>query len=537
VLAGAGTLWAQPFAGGGFDPSAMSGIPLPDGGLPSGTVTVRVIRGTLTNPVRGATVTLGGGSAPRTAPTDDSGRARFDGVAAGGSLRASVTVDGVEVASQPFQLGPQGGVRLMLVAPAGQPSGGDSAPVPGPAAAASPAAAADGAKQPPATATDGASGGGQPLAPGAPPNPVATPDAKIPHRTVVVTVRKADGSAVAAAAVQLVKALGNGKVQQQEQLTGATGEATFTKVEPDDNVGYLAVVRFDGAVYNSQPFHMGSAGQKGGKDAATGLRLAFVVHPRTVDVGAITLGPGSHLILQVAEEAVEVIEVFSLRNGSGATFDPGPEGLLLPLPEGFKGASIMPGGPPQLDVREGKGLVWRGAIPPGDVEIRSGSVLSYDGDSLELHQQLPLGMAQGGLIVDLVPGMSVQGPPGTEREEKEMNGRRFLVLRGVNIPRGGQLDVSITGLPQQKGIRWRYLFGLLAAALATWALLASCKAPPTPHRQRVIALTAERERLFAQLLALDARPCAPGERSPQREQLVRALEQCYRELDELGQLT
>ena len=55
---------AQPFAGGMPDPKQMSGRPLPVGDLPVGTVTVRVVRGSMTNVVANQAVELTGAGAP-----------------------------------------------------------------------------------------------------------------------------------------------------------------------------------------------------------------------------------------------------------------------------------------------------------------------------------------------------------------------------------------------------------------------------------------------------------------------------------------
>src|SRR5438874_8878378 len=66
------------------DPKQMSGMPLPVSDIPIGTVTVRLIRGQLTNPLPGETVELtGSGMAPQTAKSDASGRAQFTGLTPG----------------------------------------------------------------------------------------------------------------------------------------------------------------------------------------------------------------------------------------------------------------------------------------------------------------------------------------------------------------------------------------------------------------------------------------------------------------------
>ncbi len=99
------------------DVRQMSGMPLPVGDVPVGTVTVRVIRGQLTNPLVGESVELSGpGTAAKTAKTDQSGRAQFSGLAPGTRVKAAATINGEKLESQEFDVPAQGGIRLMLVA-------------------------------------------------------------------------------------------------------------------------------------------------------------------------------------------------------------------------------------------------------------------------------------------------------------------------------------------------------------------------------------------------------------------------------------
>ena len=83
-------LQAQPPAAGAQMPDArqMSGIPLPVSDLAVGTVTVRVVRGAMTNPVVDQSVELSGGSSPMTARTNESGRAEFTGLRPGTKVTA-----------------------------------------------------------------------------------------------------------------------------------------------------------------------------------------------------------------------------------------------------------------------------------------------------------------------------------------------------------------------------------------------------------------------------------------------------------------
>ncbi len=98
------------------DPKQMSGIPRPVDDLPAGSISVRLIRGSLSNNITGHPVELNVAGKRQTGQTDGSGRAQFDKVPAGATVRASADVDGEHLESQEFQAPPQGGIRLMLVA-------------------------------------------------------------------------------------------------------------------------------------------------------------------------------------------------------------------------------------------------------------------------------------------------------------------------------------------------------------------------------------------------------------------------------------
>jgi len=98
------------------DPKAMSGTPLPVPDLAVGSVSARVIRGALTNPLPGQTVELLGAGDARTATTDEAGRATFSGLAPATRVKLAVTVNGERIESQEFAVPSAGGIRVMLVA-------------------------------------------------------------------------------------------------------------------------------------------------------------------------------------------------------------------------------------------------------------------------------------------------------------------------------------------------------------------------------------------------------------------------------------
>lgn len=113
------------------DLRSMSGQALPDAGLPAGTVTVRVVRGAITNNVTGVQVELHTREGVRTATTGPDGRAQFSGLAPGAAVRAVATVDGERIESAAFEVPARGGVRTLLAAGTGGAAPQGSGPAPG----------------------------------------------------------------------------------------------------------------------------------------------------------------------------------------------------------------------------------------------------------------------------------------------------------------------------------------------------------------------------------------------------------------------
>lgn len=96
------------------NPREMSGVPLPVGDVPIGTVSVRVIRGTFDNNVVGAEVEFDINGERRIVRTNDAGRAEVSGLEPGTQVKAATTVDGERLESQVITMGASG-FRVMLV--------------------------------------------------------------------------------------------------------------------------------------------------------------------------------------------------------------------------------------------------------------------------------------------------------------------------------------------------------------------------------------------------------------------------------------
>lgn len=98
------------------DPALMHGRAIPAADLPTGTITVRVVREQLGNNLVGQEVRLTVAGGARVAKTDGQGRATFAGLPPDAEARAEAAVDSEPLISEPFNVPPSGGLRVILVA-------------------------------------------------------------------------------------------------------------------------------------------------------------------------------------------------------------------------------------------------------------------------------------------------------------------------------------------------------------------------------------------------------------------------------------
>jgi hypothetical protein len=101
--------------GGMMDARSMSGIPRLDPSLPAGTVSARLVRGTIGNVVVGSPVEFIVNGESKSATTDQGGHAVVSGLPAGATVRAVATLDGERLDSREFQLPSEGGMVVVLV--------------------------------------------------------------------------------------------------------------------------------------------------------------------------------------------------------------------------------------------------------------------------------------------------------------------------------------------------------------------------------------------------------------------------------------
>jgi hypothetical protein len=295
--------------------------------------------------------------------------------------------------------------------------------------------------------------------------------------------------------------------------------ARFTGVAGEPGAVYVARTSEGGQVYLSPPFQM---------VPDRGAVVGILIYPKIL----VAFQGGAEL----DDERMWFSLKFSIANPSLTPLDTGEEGLLLPLPPGFIGASVADEMATRVKVDPDHGFIWRGPFPPGQRDFMSSFALPVEDGVVTLAMPLPYGLWQSHLVFEDFPGMELEVPPNAQREVRETpDGRRFILLSGINIREGQSLQLRIRGLPQAPGWkRWvRVLSGLAVLALLAWGFVSLILA-----RRREDEETAEdrRERLLAKVVALDEKwaknAISAREHTSQREALIAELEEVYRELNE-----
>jgi hypothetical protein len=493
---------AQPMM---LDPSQMSGIPRPDPQVPTGTVTVRLIRGDLANRVVDAPVELSlqaaADQAPRVEKTSAEGRATFGGLSPA-IYQARATVDGKTLSSQPIEVmpAPAPGIRVMLVFPK---------------------SLADQQKE------------------------LGTPDGKArlsataPAGDLLVKTVDAGGKPLPGLRVVLLRATRDSdKVETMApKLSDADGSVSYSGLSTNSAEGYMISVLRDGSEQRSQPFQL---------SAEHGSVVALTIHNTTRDLGSLRIGQGSHAIFEPQDDMVQVMENLILVNGSPQPVDPGPTGLRIPLAEDALSAQVLPGGPAMLSIDASQSgapaAVWKGAIPPGQTMLSVAFVLKQRG-SLTFRQVTNLRVEGLRVGVAKLPELHVDGI--TDAEDRKLNGRDFLVASAIVPGPGGTIEFVLSGLPTDF-----YILRIIAAIAALAIALCFVYLTITGGASEGAELAAQkqhqklmnrREALLDELLRAEETeersapaPAKTGGKQKLRDkaQIQAELEEVYRKLDE-----
>jgi hypothetical protein len=360
--------------------------------------------------------------------------------------------------------------------------------------------------------------------------PLPVPD--VPVGTV--TARVIRGALTNPLPGQTVELAGPG-VSKTAQTDNA-GRATFSGLAPGTRVKAAVVV--NGERIESQEFDVPAAG---------GIRLMLVATDAAIEKkaaedralaqapavpGAVVLGDQSRFVLEIGDDALNVFNILQIVNTAKRPVQTdGP--LVFSLPAGAVGAGMIEGSTPNA-VAAGSKVTVTGPFAPGNTSVQFAYSIPLGSESIVLEQKMPAQLTQVSVIAEKIGAMQLSSPQLNERREMPADGRTFLVGQGGSVRAGDTVTLTLTGLPHRS--TWPANVALIAAAVILLAgAWSATRRRTAPASTRVAQLTARRDKLFAELTALEEqrRRGTVEDRVyvARREGLVTALEDLYAGLE------
>jgi hypothetical protein len=286
----------------------------------------------------------------------------------------------------------------------------------------------------------------------APEAPIGTTSIRVMRQTI--------GNNVVGQEVTLVDASG---ATIGARRTDDAGRATFEGLRP--GASYRAIAVVSGERLESLPFTQPASGGLrvvlvaglGGGPAGGG---AAAVASRPAKPGEITLGTQSRLIVEQADEFVEVFVLCDLVNGTAAPVSL-PQPIVFTVLDGALGTTVLEG--TTSAVLDGGRVVVKGPLAPGPTSVQFGYRLPSDTGQVAIRQAYPVGGPMTSVIVRR-SGAAVLSVAGErQRRDTTLEGRDYVVVTTGAVEAARPLDIAVSGLPSRP--RWpvRLALGLAGA--------------------------------------------------------------------------
>lgn len=270
-----------------------------------------------------------------------------------------------------------------------------------------------------------------------------------------------------------------------------------------------AEATFRGQHYRSMPLQLLEG---------TGSKITIYVFPRVM----------FRFQLQsfVEDELLATQGRFEITNYSWAPFRAGPDGLLVPMPHGFKGGVVFDPDQNEVAVAAGEGFRVIRPIPPGGRMFHGGFSLPVQGGKIAWALDLPMGAYESELDIRQTPGMTIHTPPNVTSESRTVPQGTYYVIAPISITPKQAMVMSIEGMPSPPAWRWwiTHIVGLLVVGvMLAGVVFALVRTPARGASSAVAAREARRQRLLDELVALEQ----AGSNPKRREQLLGELEELW----------
>lgn len=326
------------------------------------------------------------------------------------------------------------------------------------------------------------------------------PAPELPDATVTVrVVRERMGNNLAGVVVTLTVA-----GAPRTATTDAQGRAQFEGLAAGAPVQATATV--DAEVLTSQAF---AVPVKGGvrvalvagiqQAAAAEKAAAAAAASEPARPGVVEFGPDSRLIFEFQDDTLTVFYLLEVVNSARTPIDIGGP-ILMELPTGASGASMMDGSSPSASVR-GDILTITGPFAPGKTIAQVGFSLPQAGAAAAISQKFPVALAQVFVAAEKVGAMQMSSPQLTDARDMTSDGQAFIMGTGNRLNAGDTLVVNLSGMPATSDLLRNIALGaaVLIFAVGTWLSIS----PKAARASEEAKLTSQRDRLMADVVALE----------------------------------
>ena len=356
---------------------------------------------------------------------------------------------------------------------------------------------------------------------------IPLPDAELPDGTVTVrVVRGQVANNVSDHVVELQQ--GDGLVTA---FTDLNGRATFSTLNPGTQV--QAFTDLDGRRLQSQEFAVPARG--GVRIMLAGANSEPPGGP--AQSGDVTFGSDSWIQVEIVEESVEVYFFLEVVNPSSDPVEPSAA-VAFDLPDDAQGVTVLRSSTPRA-VADGPRIEVPGPFQSGTTSVHFAYVLPYKGETLVISQLLPADLDSLLVFVENWGGVDFVSAQVERRMEVPADGpdsTPYILGGGPMIPAGETWRIELTGLPHRNTLpsSVAIVMALGIFGFGIWGAITPPEAPAAARHRRI--LESRKEKLFGDLVKIEGRYSAgkigSTKYGSRRRELVTALEQVYRDLDE-----
>ena len=279
-------------------------------------------------------------------------------------------------------------------------------------------------------------------------------------------------------------------------------DVDVSSVTPNEIV--FAETTMRGGVYRTAPYE---------PVAGRGAAATIYVFPRVMFSFSLSA--------RVDDEFLAVQGRFNLTNNSWAPYVGGPDGIIIPLPEHFKGAIIAEQDQGDVAVSQGEGFRIGRPLPPGGKDFHAGFSLPVHDGAVHWSLDLPMGTYQSGMEILETPGMTVQTPPSVKSQAVNDPRGTFYVMNDISILPHQAMVMTLANLPEQPA--WKTWAPRIVGALTVLVMLAGlgfALARTSSARAQNHERAARRAKLLDELVALEP----GGKADKRRAQITEELE-------------